>query len=201
MRPSDRQVSGQAGLPGEDRTILHMRRSGDPDLRHDQTQRADAHVMPHVHEVVDLRARPDHRVIDAAAIDRGVCPDLDIIADYAAAYVRNLLVRAIAEHIAEAVAANASARMNQHPPPDSRSRVDAHAREQARVVADLHAVAHAQPASIVTRSPRVAPAADTTGASDTSRPIVEPGRLPPFRARPDSAPARVQLRRTRSMAS
>ena len=42
---------------------------------------ADPHVVPHVHQVVDLRAPLDHRVVDAAAVDRRERPDLDIVAE------------------------------------------------------------------------------------------------------------------------
>ena len=70
----------EPGLAREDHAVLDARRAGDADLRHDQAQRADPHVVPDVHEVVDLRAGADHGVVDAAAIDRRVRADLDVVA-------------------------------------------------------------------------------------------------------------------------
>ena len=78
-----------ARLARDDHAVL--RASHEPaiaHLRHDQAQPADAHVVRDVHEVVDLRARADHRVVDAAAVDRRVRADLDVVLDDAAADVR-----------------------------------------------------------------------------------------------------------------
>ena len=77
--------------------VLDMRRAGNAHLRHDETERTDPNVVTDVHEIVDLRPRPDHRVIDAAAIDRRVRANLHIVADDAAPDVRDLLMRAVPE--------------------------------------------------------------------------------------------------------
>ena len=41
----------------------------------------DLHVVAELHLVVDLGAVADHRVGDRAAVDAGVRPDLDVVAD------------------------------------------------------------------------------------------------------------------------
>ena len=87
---------------------------GDADLRHEQAEPADPHVVRDVHEVVDLRPRADHRVVDAAAIDRRVRADLDVVLDDAPADVRDLRVRAVAEHVAEAVGPEPRAGVHAH---------------------------------------------------------------------------------------
>ena len=51
---------------------------------------ADPHVVRDLHEIVDLRPRADDRVVDAAAVDRRVRADLDVVLDEAAADMRNL---------------------------------------------------------------------------------------------------------------
>src|SRR4030095_3650267 len=61
-------VSGHANLPREDDAIAQARRAGDADLRHDQTESSDAHVMGDLHEVVELRSGTDHGGVEAAPI-------------------------------------------------------------------------------------------------------------------------------------
>ena len=100
---ADVDVTADACLSGEDHTVPDSRRAGDPDLRHQQAESPDANVVTDVHEIVDLRAGANDGVIDAAAVDRRVCPDLDVILDDAAADVGDLLVHAAAKDVAEPV--------------------------------------------------------------------------------------------------
>src|SRR5262249_26303118 len=64
----------------------------DADAGHQQAPLADANVVPHVHEVVQLCPPSHHRIVHAAAVDGGVGADLDIILDDADADVRNAVM-------------------------------------------------------------------------------------------------------------
>src|SRR5437870_3707943 len=68
----DRHMVGESRLAREEHFILHVRAPGDSRLARDQAARADPTVVPDLHEVVDLRPRTDHRIVDAAPIDRRV---------------------------------------------------------------------------------------------------------------------------------
>src|SRR5262245_26526088 len=64
--------------------------AGDAGARRDRGVRADAHVVADLDLVVELDALLDHRVVQRAAVDRGVGADLDVVADPHAADLRDL---------------------------------------------------------------------------------------------------------------
>src|SRR5204863_736600 len=66
---SDCRMPDDADLATEHRAVLQVCRASNASLRRDETQATNAHVVRDLHEVVDLRAGPDDRVVDAAAID------------------------------------------------------------------------------------------------------------------------------------
>ena len=78
------------GLAADRDEILERRRAGDADLRHDHAMLADGDVVGDLHQVVDLRPLPDQRVAAAAAVDRRVGADLDVVADDHAPELRHL---------------------------------------------------------------------------------------------------------------
>src|SRR5439155_22983758 len=86
----DRHVVGESRLTREEDVILDVGAPCDPRLAGDEAARADATVVPDLHEVVDLRSRADHRVVHAAAVDRRVGPDLHVVPDDAATHLGNL---------------------------------------------------------------------------------------------------------------
>src|SRR5262245_30734871 len=69
---SNIEMIRQPHLARENDVIAHRRAAGNADLRHDQATLSDPNVVTDVDQVVDLRSRPNHRVPDAAAIDRAV---------------------------------------------------------------------------------------------------------------------------------
>src|SRR4051794_31731130 len=75
----DRAVAIDADLSRDHAAILDASRARNANLRHDETEPPDPAVVRDMNEVVDLSARADHRVIDAAAIDRRVRADLDVV--------------------------------------------------------------------------------------------------------------------------
>src|SRR5947209_13688617 len=56
-----------------------------------------------MNQVVDLRSGTNHGIVDTAAIDRRVRPDLHVVFNDATANVRNLLMPATSENVTEAV--------------------------------------------------------------------------------------------------
>ena len=86
---------------------------------------------------------PIARVVHAAAVDRGVRADLHVVADQAAPDVRNLRVRAVTEHVAEAVAAQPHARCARSTrAPIAGAGIAGDLRKEPAVLAQLHAGAH-----------------------------------------------------------
>src|SRR5207248_1270767 len=102
----DGRVSADPDLSSENRPVFDHHRSGHANLRHDQTEATHTHVMRDVNEVVDLCPGADHGVADAAAIDRGVGANLDVVLDDAPADMRDSLVLVVPVDVAEAIAAD-----------------------------------------------------------------------------------------------
>ena len=94
-----REVVRQACLPGQDHVILYYRAASDSYLRHDQTAASNANVMGHLHQVVYLGARPNHCVVDPTAVDRGVGPNLYVVADQTSGDVGNSFVPRITSRV------------------------------------------------------------------------------------------------------
>ncbi len=106
-------MTADSRLTSDDHAIPDARRARYTYLRHEQAQRPDPNVVADLHEIVDLGSRADHGIVDASAIDRSVRADLHVISNDAPADVRNLLVSAVPEHIAKAVAPDARARVDE----------------------------------------------------------------------------------------
>src|SRR4051812_14595522 len=87
---ANRMVAGNSDLAENHTSVFHSNRSRNPDLRHDEAETPNTHVVRDLYEIVNLRTRADHRVVDAAAIDRRVGADLDVVLDDASADMRNL---------------------------------------------------------------------------------------------------------------
>src|SRR5258708_10710934 len=113
---ADGDVIRDADLAAQEHLVAHVRAAGDPRHRRDESALADVHVMGHLDQVVDLGAGPDHRVVHAAAVDRGIGADLHVVPDEAAPHLRDLALRPAiaARHPAEAVGAEARARVGDH---------------------------------------------------------------------------------------
>src|SRR6185437_2336516 len=138
---ADRHVPADPGLARDDDSVPDVRRAGDSNLRHQQTQRADPHVVADLNEIVDARSRADHRVVDAAAIDRRVRADFHVVANYTASDVRNLLVPSVSEYVAKPVARDPCSRVDRTPGADLATAVHGYMRVQARSVANRYTIA------------------------------------------------------------
>ena len=120
---SDRVMPGDPDLAEQHCAVPNARRAGDADLRHDQAELPDAHVVRDLHEVVDLRARADDCVVDAATIDGRVRADLDVVLDDATSDVRDLHMGSAALHVAESIRCDARAGVDHHPVANHGTRV------------------------------------------------------------------------------
>ena len=128
------------GAPADDDEPAQPRAATDHHAAGQDAVLADPHVVPHVHQVVDLRAPLDHRVVDAAAVDRRERPDLDVVAEHQAAHVRDPLVTRGTAVEAEAGAAQDRARLHAHALAQPRPPPDHHVRAQPAVVAQHHVI-------------------------------------------------------------
>src|SRR5947208_2778425 len=104
--------------------------------------RADAHVVPDLDLVVELHALFDHRVVDRAAIDRGVGDDLHLVADAHGSDLGNLDPAPGVLGDTEAVGADHHSGVQDAARADRTAGVDHHPRIQAGFIADAHPFAH-----------------------------------------------------------
>src|SRR5688572_6439792 len=112
---TDFVVSLRCRLASDDDAVPDTRGAGQADLRHDQAELAHRAIVADLDEVVDLGSRADHRVVDAATIDRGVRTNLHVVVDHAAAHMRDLLVSALLESVPLSRAPVAHPRMRNAP--------------------------------------------------------------------------------------
>ena len=117
--------------------ILDGRGAGDADLGDDHAMAADHHVVGDLDQVIDLGALADHRVAARAAVDGGVGADLDVVLDDDAPDLRHLQVPLRPHGEAEAVLADAHARMEDDPVADE-GVGNGHVGGDRAVPSDLH---------------------------------------------------------------
>src|SRR5438876_4327676 len=139
---TNRKMAADAGLPGQNRTVADCYRTRDAYLRHQQALLTNPYVVRDVHKVVDLGSVTDDSVVDAAAVDGGVGANLDIVANNAAAHVRNLLVLSVTKHVPEAITANACTRMDNRPRTDCSARINGHIWPETSAVANRDSITH-----------------------------------------------------------
>ena len=107
-------------LPGEDDAVADGRAARDAGLAAQDTRPSDAHVVTDLHQVVDLGARSDARLVERRAVDRRVGADLDVVLEHGDADLRHLEVAPAARDVAEAVGADHRAGVEHHPLPHHR---------------------------------------------------------------------------------
>ena len=77
-KPRQRHIVANPQMPRDADTTAdataraEVRTAREPRTASDRRMRANRAVVPHLHEVVDLHALGDHRVVDGPAIDGGV---------------------------------------------------------------------------------------------------------------------------------
>src|SRR5262245_40521505 len=113
---------------------------------------AHDHVVPDLHEIIDLAAGADHRVLERAAVDAAVGADLHVVADDHPADLRHLEMALRAHGEAEPVLPDPDAGVQGDPVAAQRMN-DRTPRPYVAALADAHAVAHHRPG----RNHRAAP--------------------------------------------
>src|SRR5581483_2390615 len=136
----DAQMTGDAALPRNRHVVFDDRAAGDPDLRDEQHALSEFDAVRDVDEVVDLRSRADARLADGRAVDGRIRPDLDIVFDDDARFLRDLDVGAvIVGRKAVAVAADDDAVLQDDAVADRHAIADRALRVNDAIVADAHA--------------------------------------------------------------
>jgi len=102
-------------LAAEDHEIAEFRAPRNTGLGHDNAMPADHHVVPDLDEIINFAALPNHGIAQGAPVDGGIGANFHSVLDDDAADLRHLEVAAAAHGEAEAVLADAHARMDDHP--------------------------------------------------------------------------------------
>ena len=116
-----------------------LRRAGDAHHRGDNRVIADVYVVGDLHQVVDLHAVADHRVAEGTTVDGGVAPDLDVVAHPHPADLGDLEGTGHVLGVAEAVATDHRARLDDAPLAEGDSFADDDVRIEITVVTDRRA--------------------------------------------------------------
>jgi len=91
---------------------------GNPDLCHQDRMGSNRDIVGNLDQIVDFSPLLDDRLAKCGAIDRDIRSDLDIILNRDSAELRNFVMLSLILHIAESVAANHRATVNDDPRSD-----------------------------------------------------------------------------------
>lgn len=101
----------------------------------------DRHVMGDLDQIVDLGALLDDRLADGGSVDCDIRPKLNVILDRNSAELGNFIMLSLILHIAESVAPDHRAAVNDHPRSDRTAFPDDDVGIQQRIVPDRRIVA------------------------------------------------------------
>src|SRR5437879_7441168 len=124
-----------------------------------------AHVVADLDLVVELDAILDHRVVERAAVDRGVCADLDVVAYHGAPGLRNLDPASGIRCHAETVCADHHAGVDQGALAYDAPGIDRHRGTQAAILPDRGIFADRAARIDHDALPQPCPAADMAAGS------------------------------------
>src|SRR5205809_927730 len=125
----------------------------------------DVHVVADLDLVVELDAVLDHRVVERAAVDRGVGADLDVVTYHGAPGLRNLDPASGIRRHAETVGADHHAGVDQGALAYDAAGIDRHRRTQAAVLSDRGIFADGAASIDHDALPQPRPAADVAAGS------------------------------------
>src|SRR5688572_20158090 len=135
-------MPGDPRLAGHDHVVSERGGAGDTDLRHQDAALAEPYIVTHLHQVVDLAAGPQPGLVERGAVDRGVGADLDSVFDHHPPELRHLDVLAVVRGVAEAVAAQDRARVDDAVAPQLGAVVEHHLRVDDAAGPDPAAAPH-----------------------------------------------------------
>src|SRR5690606_25544633 len=121
--PPEGQVAADPRLPAHDDAVAQPGAAGDAHLRHHQAVAAEADVVPHVHQVVQLRPGADDGVVHAPPVHAGVGAHLDVVLQDATADVPGAPVAVGPAPEAESLAADHGAGLEPDAVAEPRPRV------------------------------------------------------------------------------
>ena len=137
----DPRVVAKTYLPADHAIVLDHRAARNAGLRGDDHPLADHHVVRDLHKVVDFGPLADPRFAQRAAVDAGVCADLDIVFDHDRAHLRKFYIPGFAvSHITEPVGPNNDTRMKNTIAADLHIVVNDAVRVDHRPFADYHVI-------------------------------------------------------------
>src|SRR6266850_3417354 len=134
---TDGQMVREADLAGGDDAAAEAARARDSDLGHDDRVLADLDVVADLNEIVDLGPAADDRLAEHGAIDRRVRADVHVVLDHDDAHLRDLAVSTPVEDVAEAVAADDGAGLDDDAAPQPDALAQNHPRVEHRSLAHL----------------------------------------------------------------
>ena len=138
---SDHQMIRDPHMAGENDVVANSRTAGDTDAGHDQASLTDPDVMPDLHQVVQLGAPADHGVVDAAPVDAGIRPHLDLVLEDASTHVWNPGVPLPVREVPETVTPDHCAGLEHHSAADPAPGIADHAGPDDRILSENDTVA------------------------------------------------------------
>lgn len=134
----DAGVFADTDLAAENDILLDGDTAGEPGLRGYHDVFSDQAVVADVHQIVDFRASGDAGCIQGATIDRGVGADLDVVVDFELPDLRKFFITAgrLIANVAEAIAAEHRAGVNDHSVSETHTGIDCHIRIQIAVASN-----------------------------------------------------------------
>src|SRR5580692_6681289 len=91
----DLRMIADTDLPADDATITDLGTSRDTDLGRDDDIRSYDIVVADVHQVVQLRTRADHGLVQSSAIDGAIRADLDVVPNHQFTDLRKFVITAM----------------------------------------------------------------------------------------------------------
>ena len=138
---SDDDVVCKACLSTDHDVMPYASTAGNPDLCHQDRMGTDRHVMGDLDQIVDLGALLDDRLTKCGSINRDIRPDLDVILDRDSPKLGNFVMLSLVLHIAESVASNHRAAVNDHPRANRAAFPDHNVGIEQRIISDRCIVA------------------------------------------------------------
>src|SRR2546427_2851989 len=112
---ADGHVIGDARLPTNHHMMARLAAAGDAYLRHQDVMLTDLDVVGDLDQVVHFRAATDDRLAEGGAVHGHVRAQLHVVLDDHSSNLGNLVVPSAFLDVAEPVAADDRARMDDHP--------------------------------------------------------------------------------------
>ena len=116
--------------------------AGDADLRAEDGMLADGHIVADLDEVIDFRASLNPGATKSGAVDGGIGSDLNIVVDLDGAGLRDFVLAAFAEFVAEAVGSDDDSRVDDDAVADAAALAHRHAMVQVAILPDHGFLAH-----------------------------------------------------------